>query len=52
MPNLQVINRDIHALKCAGEATYRSGARRRGGTRPTTGSNCKARYFFSNAGLP
>jgi hypothetical protein len=25
LPNLQVINRDIHALKCAGEATYRSG---------------------------
>ena len=24
LPNLQVINRDIHALKCAGEATYRS----------------------------
>ena len=27
-PNLQVINRDVHAAKCAGEAKYRSHGRR------------------------
>jgi hypothetical protein len=27
LPNLQVINRDVHAAKCAGEATYRGQSR-------------------------
>jgi hypothetical protein len=27
LPNLQVINRDVHAAKCADEATYRGRSR-------------------------
>jgi hypothetical protein len=27
LPNLQVINRDVHAAKCAVEATYRGRSR-------------------------
>jgi hypothetical protein len=34
LPNLQVINRDAHAAKCADEAKYRGEARRANGERP------------------
>jgi len=38
LPNLQVINRDVHAAKCAVEATYRGQSRlERGETRDTSG---------------
>jgi hypothetical protein len=45
VPNLQIINRDVHAHKCAAEARQRRAARRDGAERPQKASPAAARML-------